>query len=183
MTTVSQASGAGSAPFCSASKPVASRTAAKAAFRASQSYECSWLSVGSRAPFALVCGVRRRALEHADQREGGRCEQRASERHRAVTGIALVPEVPSQIHPEEDEEERDERCEEETRDLVLAAVVRPVRERLVDPRLAARIAPRQREPRDQQQTGEDTRQWLEPLEARARHRVTFSPGRALPALS
>ena len=69
-----------------------------------------------------------------------------------MAGVAAVaPESPLQARPEEDEQERSQRREQESRNLMFASVALPVRESLGWRGLAARIAPRQGETDEEQQ--------------------------------
>src|SRR5215213_9985607 len=114
--------------------------------------------VRSDAPMTTVAqagGVRRRCFEHADERECCSCEEGAAEGHRAVAGVgAVAPEPLLEARPEEDEQERNQGREQKSGNLVLAAVVVPVGERLGRRGLAARIAPRQGETDEEQQPDE-----------------------------
>ena len=78
-------------------------------------------------------------------------EDCAAEGDRAVPGVmAVVSEAALQPRSEEDEHERDQGREQESGDLVLAAVVLPPREALFEPCLAVRNAVRQGEPGGEQ---------------------------------
>jgi hypothetical protein len=113
-----------------------------------------------------VRGIRRRPLKHANERERPGGEDTPAERHGSVPGVApCAPQTALQARPEEDEQERDERSEQESRDLVLTAVVSPVRVVLGRCCLAARITPGEGESNDEDEPYEYTRKRQETSEA------------------
>jgi hypothetical protein len=96
-----------------------------------------------------------------------------------VPGVASSPrEAALETRAEEDEEERDERGEQEAGDLVLTAVVAPVRVVLRRRGLAARVAPGESEPCDEQEPRERAGERQEASEAVGRRRGSLRRDRA-----
>ena len=104
---------------------------------------------------AFVRCVRCCTFEFSDECEPRSAEDRAAERDRTVPGVEVPdPKASLQPGPEEDEHERDQGCEEEAGDLMLASVVLPPRKRIVERGLTVRNAVRQGESAGEQESRE-----------------------------
>ena len=120
MTIVTHASGRGSIPLRRAPRPV--RAALPRRTRPSQPVVgVELVQRVDGLPLPLVRRICHSRFEHPDERERHCTKECAAERNQAMAGVTVaLRESSPQAGPEEEKKERDEGCDQEGDDLVLA---------------------------------------------------------------